>query len=153
MPKILTLEETYDSCTAKGMLVPISEINIDRIHSMLDVVMEDLLTVDELVKKKNRWSTAYKLNYDALHTLSEVVMMFDEIKSSNHQCLFSALCVKHPELELDWNFFEKIRIKRNGIHYYGARSDSEEWTSIAVQSRIYINTLRKTIEKNLNSHA
>lgn len=150
MVKEQTVEETYDVCMAEGNLIPIAEINKDRIKSMLKIINEDLLTIKE-IENSNRFNTLCKLNYDVLHTLTEALLLFDKTKSSNHKCLFTFLCLKHPELELDWNFFEKIRTKRNGIHYYGSSVDKTEWKELNFQIIIYINTLRKEIENKLEN--
>ncbi|MBI5072192.1 hypothetical protein HZA99_00070 [Candidatus Woesearchaeota archaeon] len=42
----------------------------------------------------------------------DALIRFDKKKIANHQCLFAFLCKIHPELELSWDFFEKIRTKR-----------------------------------------
>ena len=83
-------------------------------------------------KKSNQWSSAYKLHYDALHELVGAFLRFDKIKSDNHQCLFAYLCEKHLELEFNWDFFEKIRTKRNGINYYGKPVTYEDWKEVAL---------------------
>jgi len=149
VPKSLTVEETYDQCTAEGMLIPQKEVDIHKIKSMLQIVEEDLKTIEELKQKSDRFNTVYKLSYDVLHTLTEAVLLFNQVKSANHQCLFASLCVKHPELELDWDFFEKVRTKRNGIHYYGTSVGREGWKDINVQIAVYINTLKKKIMEQL----
>ncbi len=133
MPKQLTNEEVYDKCTADGMFIPQKDIDTGKIKSMLRITEEDLKTISELKEKGDRWNTSYKLNYDVLHTLCEAFLMFDNIKSLNHQCLFSYLCIKHPELDLDWDFFEKVRTKRNGIHYYGTSVGKDEYKQVEFQ--------------------
>lgn len=145
MPKSLTKEEAYQKCESGGMFLPQSEIDARKIKSMLQMVEEDLKTIDELKNKNDRFNTIYKLSYDVLHTLTEAVLMFDKVKSMNHQCLFAYLCCQHPELELDWDFFEKIRTKRNGIHYYGSSIERQDWKEINVQAMVYISTLRKVV--------
>ena len=149
MPKILTKEEAYNKCETEGMFIPKKEIDKDKINSMLEIIEEDLITINELKEKMDRWNTIYKLSYDVIHTLTEAFLMFDKIKSLNHQCLFAYLCIKHPELEFDWNFFEKIRTKRNGINYYGSSVAKQDYKDIEVQIFLYINTLKKTIKEKL----
>ena len=78
-------------------------------------------------------------------TLNEALVLFDMKKVANHQCLFAYLCTYHPELEFDWNFFERIRTKRNGIEYYGAPATQQEFKEIELQTKLYI----KTVEKKL----
>ena len=84
-----------------------------------------------------------------IHQLVESLLIFDKVKSTNHQCLFASLCVKHPELELSWDFFEKIRTKRNGMNYYGAPVQDKDWKEVGLQFELYINLLTKEIKKRL----
>ena len=148
MPKSLTKEEAYDKCNAEGKIVPVSEVDTGKVESMVNIAEEDMESIKEL-KKKEKWNTLYKLNYDVLHTLCEALLMFEKTKSLNHQCLFSYVCVRFPELELDWNFFEKVRTKRNGIHYYGTAVKREDFKEIEVQMALYIKTIKGEIGKKL----
>lgn len=150
MPKFKTIEECYDSCQVKGFFEEVEEINIEKIKSNLKIADEDLACAKDSVKKE-RWNSTYKLFYDVLHILVESYLCFDRIKSLNHQCLFAYLCIKHPNLELSWEFFEKIRTKRNGINYYGQPVSHEDWKAIELQFNLYISTLKKGIEKKLNN--
>lgn len=148
MPKNLTIEQTYDKCVSDGNLLPQDKIDINKITSMLTII-EEYIKVAEELKKHNSYNVQYDTNYSILHMLTEAILLFDKIKSSNHQCLFTALCIKHPELELDWNFFEKIRTKRNGIHYYGTQVNKEDWKTIELQTQIYIKTLHKKLKEKI----
>jgi len=102
-----------------------------------------------LPKQSNQWSSVYKLYYDALHELAESFLQFDKIKIDNHQCLFAYLCEKHPDSEFSWDFFEKVRTKRNGINYYGTPVAYEDWKEVEIQFNLYIKKLREEIRKKL----
>lgn len=73
------------------------------------------------------------------------------MKTENHQCLFAYLCETYPELELSWEFMEKIRTKRNGINYYGALITYYDWKETELQFILYSNKLIEEIEKRLSS--
>ncbi len=148
MPKFKTAEECYASCQAGGHLKKIEDINIEKIKSNLNIAEEDLASANDAVKKE-RWNSAYKLFYDALHVLVETYLCFDKIKSLNHQCLYVYLFTKHSELELSWEFFEKIRTKRNGINYYAQPVTNKDWKTVELQFKLYMSTLKKEIEKKL----
>ncbi len=150
MLKYKTLEERYESCKQHGFFEKIEDINIEKVKTNLKIAEEDLASANDSVKNK-RWNSAYKLFYDVLHILVESYLCFDRMKSLNHQCLFAYLCIKHPELELNWEFFEKIRTKRNGINYYGQPVTSEDWKEAELQFNLYISTLKKEIKKKLES--
>ncbi|MDP2749970.1 MAG: hypothetical protein Q8O89_04010 [Nanoarchaeota archaeon] len=148
--------EIFAKCCSDGIIEPIHEIEIDLIETSLKISEGDLESVNLLKKgleiNSNGWSSIYKLHYDALRELIDSFLRFDLVKSSNHKCLFAYLCEKHPELELDWNFFEKIRTKRNGINYRGEIATYEDWKAIELQANLYINTLKKEIEKKLKKN-
>lgn len=76
----------------------------------------------------------------------------EKIKSDNHQCLFAYLCHHHPELELNWDFLEKIRTKRNGINYYGMPISFKDWKEIELQLKLYIKKLKEEIQKGIESY-
>ena len=150
MPKELTLDQTYDQCISGGNIILQDFIDDNRINSMIKIATDDLESAKSLIKNKDpRWGSIYKLYYDVIHQLAETLLLLDKVKSQNHQCLFSYLCIKHPELELDWNFFEKIRTKRNGIHYYGNMIAKRDWAEIEFQINLYIKTLFEAIENKI----
>ena len=150
MFKELTLEEQYDKCIIDGKILQQEKIDIHKIRSMLDIAKDDIDSAEDMERKeKPKWNTLYKTYYDALHTLVEAYLLFDKVKSLNHQCLFAFLCIKHPELDLDWNFFEKIRTKRNGIHYYGSHVGEIDWKEINLQIKVYIKLIQKILEQKI----
>jgi|SRR3989344_3638607 len=118
MPEYLTLDEAFLKCKREGKFIAIEEIDIEKIKSSVSISKWDIeaanILKNNISKDSNLWSSVYKLYYDGLHELAEVLLRFDKIKSSNHQCMFASLCHDHPELDFDWDFYEKIRTKRNG---------------------------------------
>lgn len=122
MPQFRQSKEVYASCQKDGYLIQQEEVDKVKITHMIAIALGDLEGIQMLIKNTSKespiWSTIYKLIYDALHQFVEAFVRLDRIKSGNHQCLFAHLCEKHPELELDWSFLEKVRTKRNGIQYY-----------------------------------
>jgi len=144
VPKSKTQEQAYDQCVADGMFLPQNTVELARIKAMLVIAEEDVASITDL-KVKGRWNTLYKLSYDVLHTLAEALILHDKVKCANHQCLFAYLCTKHPELELDWNFFERLRTRRNGIHYYGETITAADYKASEVQLTLYIKTLHDAL--------
>ena len=154
MPKYLTQKEAFKKCEIEGKFIPQKDVDIDKIKAMAEISKSDLESGKELKKNLSKesmqWSSAYKLYYDALHELVDAFLSFDRIKSNNHQCLFAYLCEKNPELELDWDFFEKVRTKRNGINYYGTPVTQEDWKEIEIQMNLYIKILTVAVKKRIN---
>ena len=148
MRSLDTKEEAYDWCTTEGSFLIEKEIERDRIISNITVAEECFEQGNDGVKKK-LWNSTYILHYTALHLLVESFLLLENMKSRNHLCLFAYLCVKHPELELDWGFFEKARTKRNGIHYYGTPIGEREWKEVCLQFQLYIKLLQKKLKERL----
>ena len=150
MPKYLTQKEAYLKCKKEGNFIVIEDVDIEKIKSTLIIAKNDIASAEILRNNsENLWSSIYKLYYEALHELVEAFLRFDKIKITNHQCLFVYLCENYSELEFNWEFFEKIRTKRNGINYYGALIDSKDWKEVELQFKLYIKKLIKEIDKRL----
>ncbi|RLE45077.1 hypothetical protein DRJ22_05100 [Candidatus Woesearchaeota archaeon] len=66
--------------------------------------------------------------------------------------MFSFVCIKHPELELNWEFFEKIRTKRNGINYYTSKVSEKDWKEVQLEFDININLFMKEIKKKIKEN-
>ncbi len=154
MLRFETSKEIHERCVSEGKLKRLHDIDTRKIEAMKKQARIDLEQVERLVKltpkQGDGWSTIYKLSYDAIRSLVDAYLLFDKIKSDNHQCLFAHLCECHAELELDWAFFEKIRTKRNGIHYYGEAISYLDWKDISLQIELYTSLLEKEIEKKMD---
>jgi hypothetical protein len=142
------LEEVNDDCITKGMIINLKDIDIRKILNMLRIADEDLQLTDD-AKRRNSINSMFKLYYDVVHTLTEALLRFDKISSSNHQCLFTYLCSKHEDLDLDWIFFETIRLLRNGVCYDGNLIKETDWKNIEFQINLCIRTLKKEIERKI----
>jgi len=153
MLKDRSLAGIFKGCSNEGSFSPLAKIDIDQVRAMFDVALVDFGTVKDwskkAVKEGGQWNAIYKLAYDVLHTLSEALLVFDKIKARTHECVFAYLCEKHPELEFDWNFFEKVRTVRNRSIYYGEPAAYQHWKESELQINLYITTLKKSIETKL----
>ena len=148
MPVYRSLEEAHKKCVEQGYLIAAEKIDIAKVRQNLLISDEDLESANDLLTRK-RWNSSYKLLYDALHVLVESLLSFDMVKSSNHQCLFAYLCHNHPELKLSWEFFEKLRTKRNGINYFAKAVSRDDFKEMEVQTKVYIQTIRTVINEKL----
>ncbi len=154
MPRYLKCDEAFVKCSKEGNFIPLENIDTEKIKSTLNISDSDLsaakIIMDNISKDGKEWSSVYKLYYDALHELAEAFLRFDKIKSDNHQCLFAYICEKHPELELNWDFLEKARTKRNGINYYGTPITYEDWKEADINFKLHIKKLKEEIIKNID---
>lgn len=155
MPKYLSQKDAFMKCKKEGKFIVIDDVDVEKIKSTLAIAESDVESgkklKENISKESNLWNGVYKLYYDALHELVEAFLRFDKMKSDNHQCLFSYLCEKHPELDFDFDFFEKVRTKRNGINYYGIPVDYDDWKEVELQFNLYINKLKDEIKKKIKN--
>ena len=104
---------------------------------------------DAYEKETDDFTFVFRDNYEILRSLIDAFLLFDRVKSDNHQCSNAYLCKEHPELELDWNTLESMRIIRNGINYEGKMVEAEKWKKFKLQFTIYSSAIIKEIEKKL----
>jgi hypothetical protein len=154
MVKAKTLIEAYDSCIASGFVRDQEAEDSYKIKTLVELSKATLggasTLKSKLDQKGTMWSVVYTLYYDAIHKLADAIVLFDRKKISNHQCLFAYLCMKNQDLELDWNFFEMIRTKRNGVNYYGSLVTYSDFKEMEFQAQLYIKTLNSAIQEKLN---
>ncbi len=84
---------------------------------------------------------AFKLKYDSIHALAEAFLNMHKLQSSNHVCLWAAVCKMVNGL--DFTFLDKVRDLRNGVQYYGRSIVAEDYDEIAsklakIRARILI---------------
>ena len=153
MPKYQTQIEAFQKCKKEGKIIITEEINIEKIKSTLEIAESDIKSAtileNNLSKDSKEWNSVFKLYYDALHELTEAFLKFDKIKTDNHQCLFAYLCETHKELEFNWEFFEKVRTKRNGINYYSTPITHQDFKETEIQFILYLNKLKEEIKKKI----
>ena len=153
MPEYLTQKEAFSKCKKEGKFIVAEEIDLEKIKSTLTIAEGDVEAANtlkkSLQKESSQWNSVYKLYYEALHELAESFLRFEKIKIDSHQCLFSYLCGKHIELEFSWEFFEKVRTKRNGINYYGMPIKQEDLKEVELQFVLYIKKLKEEIKKKM----
>jgi hypothetical protein len=148
-----SLEGVYDKCCADGFIAPKEESNAEKSSSLLTSAMnglERIRIVGEAYElKSGNYSFLLRDYYEALRMLIDGLLRFDGVAISNHQCSNAFLCVKHPELEFDWELLESMRILRNSVNYQGKLVSREQWMRLKMPFEVYISTLKKTIGKKL----
>ena len=152
MPKYLTQQEAFSKCQQEGKFLILEEVDYAKIKTTLTIAKADITSANKikenLPKQSDQWNSVYKLYYDALHELAESWLKL-HITSDNHQCLFAYLCEKYPELELNWEIFEKVRTKRNGINYYGTPISYNDWKEVEIPFNLYLKKLEEEIQKKI----
>ena len=147
------LDETYNKCISSGSLKEKNSVDIELIKSLKDTAERGLRFIKEkskdIPKNSSDWTFVFRDYYESLRGLIEAFLLFDKITAENHQCKNAYICFKHPELELDWNFLETVRLKRNAINYRGQLLKYDDWNKLNMQFDLHIHKLVIEIEKKL----
>ena len=148
------LDKTHKFCMSTGSIKE-KFADIELIKSLKIVAEKGI----EFINKKSKyisidstdWTFVFRDYYESLRGLIEAYLLFDGIGADNHQCNNAYICFKHPDIELDWEFLETIRLKRNAINYRGQLLKHDDWKSLKLKFGLHINALRKEIEKKLEN--
>ncbi len=148
------LDKTYKLCISSGNIKE-KFVDIELIKSLKAVAEQGLLFINaaakNIPKESTNWTFVFRDYYESLRGLIEACLLFDGIEADNHQCKNAYICFKHPELELNWEFLETIRLKRNAINYRGQLLKYDDWKVFKLNFELHINALKKEIEKKLGS--
>lgn len=151
------LDKTYDKCMAAGSIKEKNTVDVELIKSLKNVAERGLSFIKResknLKKDSDDWTFVFRDYYESLRGLIEAFLLFYKIAAENHQCKNAYICFKHPELELDWNFLETVRLKRNAINYRGQLLNYEDWNKFKLQFELHINKLKIEIEKRLEEES
>lgn len=153
--KIADLDITYDKCCSNGLINPKEDVDWELIESLISAGMlieERLSNIGNLFEKKTgNYALMLRDKYDILRMLIDAFLLFDKINISNHQCSNAYLCKNHPDLMLDWEMLETIRILRNSVSYQGKPVSEEKWDSVKAYFETYIFMMRKEVKKKLRA--
>ena len=146
------LDKTFKLCMSTGSIKEKS-VDIELIKSLKFVAEKGLEFINrkskDIPKDSTDWTFVFRDHYEALRGMIEAYLLFEGIEAGNHQCKSAYLCFKHPELELDWEFLETIRLKRNAINYRGQLLKYDEWKVLKLKFELHINALKRAIGKKL----
>ena len=130
-------------------------VDIELIKSLTIIAEKGLAFINSTAKNISKdstdWTFVFRDHYEALRGLIEAYLLFDGIEADNHQCKNAYICFKHPELELDWEFLETIRLKRKAINYRGQLLHFDEWKLFQLKFELHINLLKKEIKRKLEN--
>lgn len=149
MVKELLPAEVYDSLVCKGYYEE-ANLDLDEIKKNLSMALEDYAFGQNLRKLPNpSWRVIFNLHYDVLRELCDQLLRFNKQKCSNHQGVFAAVVLFFKDLELDWNFLERIRLARNRNKYECLDINKEMWQKVQLQFDLSISVLKTEIESKL----
>ena len=149
-----SLDKTFKLCMSTGNIKEKS-VDVEFIRSLKFIAEKGIDFINRqtkgIPKGSTDWTFVFRDYYESLRGLIEAYILFDGVETGNHQCKNAYLCFKHPELEMDWEFLETVRLRRNAINYRGQLLSYDDWKLIKINFELHINALKKEIEKKLNS--
>ncbi len=150
--RIDDLNDTYSLCMSSGKFKE-KVIDLELIKSLKTVAEKGLdfinSTSKDIPKDSTDWTFVFRDYYESLRGLIEAFLLFEGIEADSHQCKNAYLCFKHTELELNWEFLETARLKRNAINYRGQLLKYEDWKQFRLNFELHINALKDAIEKRM----
>ena len=151
MLKERTPEKVYDELVTEGLYEE-AHLDKDEVTKAKNMAVEDYEYGKTLRKMENpNYRVIFNIHYDVLRELCDQLMRFKKQKISNHQGLFAFIILNFPDLELDWNFLERIRTIRNQNKYQGTDITKEMWMKAELQIDLYISAIKKELEEKLDS--
>lgn len=148
------LDETCKLCASMGRIKEKSA-DIELIKSLKIVAEKGPEFINskskDIPKESTDWTFVFRDHYESLRGLIEAYLLCGGIEADSHQCKNACICIKHPELELDWEFLETIRLKRNAINYRGQLLKYDDWKALKLKFELRISALNKEIEKRLET--
>src|SRR3989338_5739416 len=146
------LDASYKRCMSTGSIREKSA-DVDLIKSLALVAEKGLAfinnTAKNIPKESADWTFVFRDYYESLRGLIEAYLLFDGIEADTHQCKNAYICSQHPEMELDWEFLETIRLKRNAINYRGHLLKYDDWKALKLKFELHVSGVKKEIEKKL----
>ena len=147
------MEKTYKLCMSTGKFKE-KAVDIELIKSLRNVAEKGLEFIQgkskDIPKHSTDWTFVFRDYYESLRGLIEAYLLFEGIEADSHQCKNSYVCFKHAELDLDWEFLETVRLKRNAINYRGQLLKYDDWKLLKMKFELHINALKKEIEGKLD---
>jgi len=147
------LEDVYQRCKSEGIIRKKEFVDVELAKSLMESVKEELKFYKESEKISKYLSINFKQKYDVLRQLISAFLLFDKIRVDNHQCINAYICTKHPELEIDWEILETLRILRNKICYEGKKIDSNSWKNHKIQFELHINIFLKEVKRKIDEYS
>ena len=149
-----SLDKTFKLCMSTGNIKEKS-VDVELIRSLKFIAEKGIDFINrqtkDIPKGSTDWTFVFRDYYESLRGLIEANLLFEGIEAESHQCKNAYICIKHPELELDWNFLESARLKRNDINYRGHLMTYADWNSFRMNFSLHLNALRKSIKEKIKS--
>lgn len=127
----------FNECLKKKIVKPTSK-DINKINSLRETAKENIKASDLL--DNNLYYSKITLLYDALRKYLECLAIENGYKIYNHEC-YTPFLKEILKMSSFADSFDKLRILRNGINYYGKQISLQESKEIIKQLKQSIKVL------------
>ena len=150
--RIDDLKSTFALCMSSGKLKE-KAIDLELIKSLKTVAENGLGFINgtskDIPRDSTDWTFVFRDYYESLRGMIEAFLLFEGIEADSHQCKNAYICFKHAELELNWEFLETVRLKRNAINYRGQLLKYDDWKQFRLNFELHINALKNAIREKM----
>ncbi|MGV8161833.1 MAG: hypothetical protein ACP5N2_00695 [Candidatus Nanoarchaeia archaeon] len=150
--EIDSLEKTYNLCLSNGYLKEKYK-DCELAISLKEASGKGLKFIDNasksIAKESDEWTFIFRDYYESLRMLIEAYLLLEGFEAEHHQCKNAFICFRHPELNLDWEFLEIIRLKRNALNYRGNFLNYDSWILLKPKFILHLTLLKNEIENKL----
>ena len=144
-----TAQKSYERFEADGLYQE-STLEREVVQQVLTMLQKDYEFAKQVrTDTSPRWRIIFNAHYDIFRELCDLLLLFKERKTSNHQAAFAFIAIHFSQLELDWKILESIRKMRNESKYEGKDISQIMWKSIELQLDLYISAVQKKVEELL----
>lgn len=109
-----------EECRRKG-LIKRARVDTELIKSLIEMSGIKEITVSTARINEVNISAYVSMAYDSLRELLEAICILKGYKVISHMCIGELL--KELLERFDYNSFDRMRYIRNGINYYGIKTD------------------------------
>ncbi len=133
-----TLEKAYDRFITAGRYIQADVVDKELAASLLAEAKDGW----KEQPSKDDYNAVFSHNYDVLVKLIKSFVVLDGIDPSEDS-MFAYICIKHPELELDWEALEGMRLVVSSSNPI----TKPAWQMSKIRFDLYIRSLIMTLEK------
>lgn len=138
--------ETFDECIEKGHLMETGDRDTAMVEELLKLAGHREAFWKSVKEKAKMFPSLFVEGYyEIIKELATAVLLLDGWKALNHECLFSYLKEKKPDLELDFEYLLELKDLRNSIDYRGVQVSYSLWQQNELKIQLTMTRLKEYV--------
>lgn len=114
--------------------------------------LKSLKEITQPLEKQQNYRLLWSIRYRILQSLAYSIVSLEKVHLSSDECLFSYICVKHEDWEIDWESLEHMRVLEDAIRTDGKAITADTWQQSKLKFELYtqmfVQILTEKLEKN-----